>query len=249
MDRPIERYCGIGLFFDIRYDETFCYDTLSLMRKTLFYSTVLAGLSVASCSMILNNLPGVYTVDVQQGNIVDQAMIDQLRPGMSKRQVLFIMGSPMLKDTFHDDRWEYLYSNQPGGEPRQQKRISLYFKDDNIVGLQGDFKPSKLPVLKPSTDVTVDVPKRNLDESLWGTISAWFNADTTEVKSGAEPEAAATEKIKTDDGGKSDDGKSFWDSFTGWFGGDDVPPPGNQPSEGQKENAPSTSPNLEDGAQ
>ncbi|MGJ0484631.1 MAG: outer membrane protein assembly factor BamE [Methylomicrobium sp.] len=184
------------------------------MRKPLLYSTLLAGLSVASCSMVLNNLPGVYTVDVQQGNIVDQSMIDQLRPGMSKRQVLYIMGSPMLKDVFHENRWEYLYSNQPGGEARQQKRIVLNFEGDKVVGLQGDFKPSKLPVLKPSPDATVDVPKRNQDESLWGTVSGWFGSSDSSAASqqkndkeeAADPESAPT-----------DDSKGLWETLTGWM--------------------------------
>ncbi|WP_374088528.1 outer membrane protein assembly factor BamE [Methylomicrobium lacus] len=174
------------------------------MRKPLFYSALLASLSVASCSMILNNLPGVYTVDVQQGNIVDQAMVDQLRPGMSKRQVLYIMGSPMLKDPFHENRWEYLYSNQPGGEDRQQKRITLRFEGDKIVGLQGDFKPSKLPVLKPSPDATVDVPKRNLDDSLWGTLTGWFSSDKTAAKA----EEVKDKEIETGS-------KGLWETLTG----------------------------------
>ncbi|MGZ8214761.1 MAG: outer membrane protein assembly factor BamE, partial [Methylosarcina sp.] len=66
----------------------------------LHFLSVLAGLAMMSCSTILNKLPGVYTVNVQQGNIIDQEMIDQLRPNMTKRQVLYIMGSPMLKNTF-----------------------------------------------------------------------------------------------------------------------------------------------------
>lgn len=179
------------------------------MRKPLLYSTLLAGLSVTSCSTVLNNLPGVYTVDVQQGNIVDQSMVDQLRPGMSKRQVLYIMGSPMLKDVLHENQWEYLYSNQPGGEARQQKSITLYFQDDKIVGLQGDFKPSKLPVLKPSPDATVDVPKRNLDDSLWGTLTGWFRSDDSAAA--PKPEAAEPESAP------EDESKGLWESLTGWM--------------------------------
>jgi outer membrane protein assembly factor BamE len=190
------------------------------MRKPLLYSTLLAGLSVASCSMVLNNLPGVYTVDVQQGNIVDQSMVDQLRPGMSKRQVLYIMGSPMLKDVLHENHWEYLYSNQPGGEARQQKRITLYFQDDKIVGLQGDFKPSKLPVLKPSPDATVDVPKRNLDDSLWGTLTGWFSGND----SAAAPEDER-EKAADSESAPEDESKGLWESLTGWMNSDEADAP------------------------
>ncbi len=116
-------------------------------RYAFFILAVTASLTLSSCTTILTNLPGVYTIDVQQGNIVDQSMIDQLRPEMNKRQVLYIMGSPMLIDFFHQKRWDYLYSAQTGGGDRQQKRISLYFDKDQLVGVQGDFKPSAVPVI------------------------------------------------------------------------------------------------------
>jgi outer membrane protein assembly factor BamE len=94
-------------------------------------------LALAGCSF-----PGVYKIDIQQGNVVTQDMIDQLRPGMTRRQVRFIMGNPLLADTFHADRWDYLYSLQPGGGERQQERIALFFNgNDQLASLSGDFKP------------------------------------------------------------------------------------------------------------
>ncbi len=136
--------------------------------------TIAASLTLASCDIILTNLPGVYSVDVQQGNMVDQAMIDQLRPNMNKRQVLYILGSPMLTDFFHLKRWDYLYSAQLDGGDRQQKRISLFFDNDQLVGVQGDFKPSAVPVIKTSDETTVDVPKRDLEKTLWEMITGLF---------------------------------------------------------------------------
>lgn len=153
------------------------------MSKLFRSLSLVVFFSVASCSTILNNLPGVYTIDVQQGNIIEQSMIDQLRPGMTKRQVLYIMGSPMLKDPFREDRWDYLYSNQPGGEPRQQKKTTLIFDGDNIIGVQGDFKPSSLPVIKPSEETIVNVPKRDLDKTLWEKITGLFEFDVVDESS------------------------------------------------------------------
>ncbi len=147
------------------------------MRKSLFSLSILTSLTLVSCSTIMNNLPGVYTLEIQQGNIIDQTMIDQLRPGMSKRQVLYIMGSPMLDNVFHKNRWDYLYSDQPGGEDRVQKRISLFFENDQIAGIQGDFRPSAVPVIKTSGETTVDVPKRNLDKTLWEKITSLVGYD------------------------------------------------------------------------
>ncbi|MBV2134926.1 outer membrane protein assembly factor BamE [Pseudomonas sp. MAP12] len=99
--------------------------------------TFLGLAALAGCS-----LPGVYKIDIQQGNVITQDMIDQLRPGMTRRQVRFIMGNPLITDTFHANRWDYLYSLQPGGGERQQERISLLFNsNDQLSGLAGDFMP------------------------------------------------------------------------------------------------------------
>lgn len=110
------------------------------MQKTklLLTSLTLSGLiTLAGCSF-----PGVYKIDIQQGNVVTQDMIDQLRPGMTRSQVRFIMGNPLITDTFHANRWDYLYSLQPGGGQRLQERVSVNFDaNDQLAGLSGDFMP------------------------------------------------------------------------------------------------------------
>ena len=106
--------------------------------KHLLTSLTFVGLlALAGCSF-----PGVYKIDIQQGNVVTQDMIDQLRPGMTRRQVRFIMGNPLLVDTFHPNRWDYLYSMQQGGARRQQERVSVFFNgNDQLASLSGDFMP------------------------------------------------------------------------------------------------------------
>lgn len=157
---------------------------------------VLASLTLASCTTILTHLPGVYSVDVQQGNIVDQPMIDQLRPSMNKRQVLYIMGSPMLVDFFHQKRWDYLYSAQVEGGDRQQKRISLYFENDQLIGVQGDFKPSEVPIIKTSDETTVEVPKRDLEKTLWEMITGLFGFDSIDDSSKSDKSKPSSESSK-----------------------------------------------------
>lgn len=146
------------------------------MRKSIL-SLSLLSFSLTSCSTILNNLPYVYTIDINQGNMIDQAMIDQLRPNMTKRQVLYVMGSPMLVDFFHQNRWDYVYSSKKGSEDREQKTVSIFFENDQIKGIQGDFRPSAVPVVKPSVDNMVDVPKRDLEKTLWETMTGWYGYD------------------------------------------------------------------------
>lgn len=109
------------------------------MQKKLFSSVIFASLLALSAGC---SVPGVYKLDIQQGNIVTQDMVDQLRPGMTARQVRFIMGTPLIVDTFTPQRWDYLYSIQPGGGQRYQEQISLFFDEqEQLVGLMGDFMP------------------------------------------------------------------------------------------------------------
>jgi outer membrane protein assembly factor BamE len=104
-------------------------------------------------------------------------MVDQLRPGMTKRQVAFIMGTPLLTDPFHDRRWDYLYSNEPGGEARMQKQITLVFENDELAGLQGDFRPGNLPSVEAGKDSTLDIPRIQRDRSLWEMLSGLWSKD------------------------------------------------------------------------
>ena len=170
------------------------------MKLFFHFLIILTSLINVSCSTIAEHFPGVYALDVQQGNIIDQDMIDQLRPNMNKRQVLFILGSPMLIDTFHPERWDYIYSEQPNGEDRLQKRITLFFDGDLLTGVQGDFKPSEFPVVKPSKETTIDVPKRQLDKTIFGQIVNFFSADDEPVyvESKTEPEQKKTVDDKQD---------------------------------------------------
>jgi outer membrane protein assembly factor BamE len=86
--------------------------------------------------------PGVYRIDIQQGNIVTQEMIDQLKPGMTKRQVRFIMGTPLVVDTFEPERWDYVHTMAKKGEEAKEERVSLYFDKDVLVRISGDFAPA-----------------------------------------------------------------------------------------------------------
>lgn len=73
--------------------------------------------------------PDVYKLDVQQGNIVTQDMLDQLKPGMDQRQVLYVMGTPVLKNPYQEKRWDYLYSLEQDDVVTKRYRVSLYFDD------------------------------------------------------------------------------------------------------------------------
>jgi len=105
------------------------------MRNLLITLLVSATLTLTGCGI-------VHKIDIQQGNIVTQEMIDKLKPGMSKRQVRFALGTPMITDTFHDDRWDYIYTMRKGGRIVEKSRVSLFFEDDELNRIEGDLKPS-----------------------------------------------------------------------------------------------------------
>ena len=88
-------------------------------------------------------IPGLYKIDIQQGNVLEQDMINKLRPGMSMDKVKFIMGSPVIIDPFHNDRGEYIFSYQKGGGVREQRHITLHFDDDEKLShITGDIEVS-----------------------------------------------------------------------------------------------------------
>ncbi len=103
---------------------------------------LIASLSLTVILAGCSGFPGVYKIDVPQGNVITQAMIDQLRPGMTRSQVRFVMGSPLVTDTFHQDRWDYIYSLQGGDGSYVRKQMTLHFDaDDRLATLKGDFRP------------------------------------------------------------------------------------------------------------
>ena len=118
-------------------------------------------------------LPGVYRPDIQQGNIIEQDMLDKLKPGMDKNQVRFIMGTPVIVDPFHTDRWEYIYTYSKGGERRQQRHITIYFKDDKLDYIRGDVVTAERKLTDDdlgNTSVTVDVPLKTRKDTIFGKI-------------------------------------------------------------------------------
>lgn len=83
-----------------------------------------------------------YKMDIQQGNAVTPKMMMQLRPGMSKSQVRFIMGTPLLVDSFHTDRWDYFYQMRKEGKIIEQRRVTLEFEGDALKRVRGDVIPA-----------------------------------------------------------------------------------------------------------
>ncbi len=93
-------------------------------------------------------------MEITQGNIVTSKMLSQLKPGMSKSQVKFIVGTPLIQDMFHKDRWDYFLQQIVDGKIIEQRRVIIDFKDDKLINVGGDVIPiTKGDVTDPSTNV------------------------------------------------------------------------------------------------
>lgn len=96
-------------------------------------------LGSAMFALALGGCGLVYVPDVQQGNLLDKKTVDQLQPGMTKHQVLVLMGSPSVSTPFDQDRWDYVASQQHRGGPIKIRTLTLTFNNDTLVRTDGDF--------------------------------------------------------------------------------------------------------------
>lgn len=94
-------------------------------------------LGLGACSWF--QFPGVYRLTIQQGNIVTPEMLEQLEPGMTKRQVNFVLGTPLIIDSFHQDRWDYYYSVRNAEGESASQHLVVYFDGDQMTHYQGNI--------------------------------------------------------------------------------------------------------------
>ena len=120
--------------------------------KLLLIATLLS----SGCSL-------VYKTDIRQGNVVDQEMVDQLKPGMTKRQVELVMGTPMVASPFDQNRWEYLTATSRRGRAADIKNLSLQFDGESLARIEGDWEPqNEDELLRQSQELQKNNPEDNL---------------------------------------------------------------------------------------
>jgi outer membrane protein assembly factor BamE len=92
---------------------------------------------LAACNPL--RVLSVYRMEIQQGNYVTQEMVSKLQAGMTRDQVRFVLGTPLLVDIFHDNRWDYVYRRQRSGSREvEERRLSVFFDNDRLVRIEGD---------------------------------------------------------------------------------------------------------------
>jgi outer membrane protein assembly factor BamE len=99
-----------------------------------------AALILAGCGA--PKLVTPYRMDIQQGNYISQEMVSELRPGMTREQVRFVLGTPLVTDIFHANRWDYVYYRDVAGRERELRRIAVIFEDGKLARIVGDVVPA-----------------------------------------------------------------------------------------------------------
>jgi outer membrane protein assembly factor BamE len=126
--------------------------------KTMRNVFLLAALAVllSGCS--------IYKLEIQQGNVVTQEMIDKLKPGMTRNQVRYVLGTPLVTDPFHPDRWDYYYYlRRSKDETGESRHVTVIFKNDVLAEIKGDTRikpaaPADEPGAKPPAAPAVKAP-------------------------------------------------------------------------------------------
>ncbi|RUO21166.1 outer membrane protein assembly factor BamE [Aliidiomarina iranensis] len=94
--------------------------------------------AVTSCAVID---PLVYKIDIPQGNYLEQRDVDDLRIGMTREQVRFVLGSPVANNLFRDDEWNYVFRMKPGRGEIVTRALTVHFENDVLASISGDFEP------------------------------------------------------------------------------------------------------------
>src|SRR5512139_4238184 len=152
----------------IRYDTFFSNrpnPSGSLDMRHFLISALLLGL-VAGCA---GNKFGPYHIDVQQGNALDQENVARLKPGLSRSQVRFLLGTPLIVDPFRTDRWDYVYLYYKAGKLTEQKHITLFFEGDTLARIEGDLPE---PAVQPAPPAAEPRPEAQQPAAATPAVSA-----------------------------------------------------------------------------
>ena len=172
-------------------------------NKIIFFVVfVFSTVFLVACGSAIPSLKP-YHVEVQQGNVVDAKMMAQLRPGMSKSQVRYILGTPLIQDSFHQNRWDYFYQIRKDGQISEQRRVILDFENDALKNIRGDVVPAgtksdtddasmaTLPSANTSVPANKELQKQEENKKgFWDHLNFWGDDDPPTSKAiPAKPEA------------------------------------------------------------
>lgn len=156
-------------------------------------------------------LPGVkvYRIEIQQGNYITQEMVSQLKIGMTREQVRYVLGTPLVTDIFHADRWDYVFYHERSSGEFEQRRLAVFFDQaGHLARVAGDVVPAS-----EGASVPAPVPPAPATAATPAPAPAQAKPATAEkIEPAAAPEAAKAEAAKAE-AAKAEEGKE-----RGFFG-------------------------------
>jgi outer membrane protein assembly factor BamE len=175
----------------------------------------IAALFLVSCGSARLPMPNIapYRIEIQQGNFVSQEMVSQLKPGMSKDQVRFVLGTPLITDSFHADRWDYVFRRQKANSRElEQRKLAVFFEDGKLKRIEGDVTPAastdatgvKTPEAKPEAQLA-PAPVTTPESRPAGQTAS----DAVKPAQAAVPEKPAAAPVPS--GAKQPQEKSWWE--------------------------------------
>ncbi len=198
--------------------------TLILTLKRL---SPLALLTLGACSWSSWSLPSwpdhlVYKVDVQQGTVITKEMAAQLRPGMTREQVRFVLGTSPLIDPFHANRWDYTYYFKPGSGTPVERRFTVFFDaNDKMVKFDGDPLVTEAEFISTRIQISTDEAKKGaVDENVvlpGGPPPPTAGPDAGPAPSAPSPNLPATPPAQAPATDTDKPSPSIFDRVKGWF--------------------------------
>lgn len=131
---------------------------LGLRMKKFIITVAFATFFLSGCGRF--GFPGVHKIPIEQGNILSSDQIEQLKPGMTKSQVEYVLGTPLIKDSFNTDRWDYQYRLYKEGELADQYKLSVYFMNNKMTSFETNVKNRSADLSKNRQSETLTVKKK-----------------------------------------------------------------------------------------
>ena len=128
---------------------------LRIIICALYFSITLCG---CQSRLLQSKLLTVHKIDVQQGNVLESDAVEKLTLGATKEQVLYALGNPLLVDSFHPDRWDYIFMLNPGHGEQQRRQLTLIFDRNEVIEI------IKHNIVADDTNITIDDKQLVIDE-------------------------------------------------------------------------------------
>lgn len=180
-----------------------------------------------------------YKMDIQQGNVVTSKMLLQLKPGMTKSQVRYIMGTPLIQDSFHANRWDYFYQMRKGGKVTEQRLVYLTFKNSLLDKVSGDVVAQSAEGAAKASGAALTGPRtiapqvKRKEKGFFDRLKFWGGEDDLEEielpKPNEKPIDLTEEQIE-----QEEDKKGFFSRLKFWGDDDDEEPGAAEPEREEK---------------